>query len=162
MPLFVFENKNKSKNNYIKLELKGLYNNVNAIGTKIIVKTKNGIQIQEVQPARGFQSTVDIRPNFGLGDATNVDIEVIWPYGKKTFLKNTKVNQTISLNEKDAIEFSEELTNNKATKPLFQKNKIKPNIVHKESNFVDFNREDLFTICVVARSKNNQRRHQWG
>ena len=148
MPLFVFENKNKSKNNYIKLELKGLYNNVNAIGTKIIVKTKNGIQIQEVQPARGFQSTVDIRPNFGLGDATNVDIEVIWPYGKKTFLKNTKVNQTISLNEKDAIEFSEELTNNKATKPLFQKNKIKPNIVHKESNFVDFNRERLiYHMC---------------
>ena len=54
MPLFVFENKNKSTNNYIKFELKGLYNNVNAIGTKIIVKTKNGIQIQEVQPARGF------------------------------------------------------------------------------------------------------------
>ena len=85
MPLFVFENKNKSTNNYIKFELKGLHNNVNAIGTKIIVKTKNGIQIQEVQPARGFQSTVDIRPNFGLGDATNIDIEVIWPYGKKTF-----------------------------------------------------------------------------
>ena len=87
MPVFVFENKNVNLNNYLKLELKGLYNNINAIGAKINVKTKNGIQTQEIQPVRGFQSTVDIRPNFGLGDAINVDIEVVWPYGKKTFKK---------------------------------------------------------------------------
>ena len=149
MPIFVFENINKNSNNYIKFELKGLYKNVNAIGAKITVKTKNGIQVQEVQPARGFQSTVDIRPNFGLGDAKNVDIEVDWPYGKKTFLKNIDVNQTLSLNEKDAIEFSENLTNNNnVTKPLFQKTQIKPKIIHKESNFVDFNRERLiYHMC---------------
>ena len=124
MPVFVFENKSKNINNYIKFELKGLYNNVNAIGTKIIVKTKNSIQTQDVQPARGFQSTVDMRPNFGLGDAINVDVEVVWPYGKKTFLKNIGVNQTVTLNEKDAIEYSEDFSSTKATKPLFQKLKL--------------------------------------
>ena len=126
MPVFVFENKSKNTNNYIKFELKGLDNNVNAIGAKIIVKTKNGIQTQEVQPARGFQSTVDMRPNFGLGDAINVDVEVVWPYGKKTFLKNIGVNQTVTLNEKDAIEYSEDSSSIKATKPLFLK-KLKLN-----------------------------------
>ena len=40
MPVFVFENKSKNSNNYIKFEMKGLDKNVNAIGTKIIVKTK--------------------------------------------------------------------------------------------------------------------------
>ena len=148
MPVFVFENKSKNTNNYIKFELKGLDKNVNAIGAKIIVKTKNGIQTQEVQPARGFQSTVDIRPNFGLGDAINVDVEVVWPYGKKTFLKNIGVNQTVTLNEKDAIEYSEDSSSIKATKPLFQKTEIKPNVIHKESNFVDFNRERLiYHMC---------------
>ena len=148
MPVFVFENKIKKTNNYIKFELKGLYNNVNAIGAKIIVKTKNGIQTQDVQPARGFQSTVDMRPNFGLGDATNIDVEVVWPYGKKTFLKNIGVNQTVSLNEKYAIEYSEDSSSIKADKPLFQKTQIKPNIIHKESNFVDFNRERLiYHMC---------------
>ena len=148
MPVFVFENKSKNSNNYIKFELKGLDKNVNAIGAKIIVKTKNGIQTQEVQPARGFQSTVDIRPNFGLGDAINVDVEVVWPYGKKTFLKNIGVNQTLTLNEKDAVEYSEDSSSIKATKPLFQKTEIKPNVIHKESNFVDFNRERLiYHMC---------------
>ena len=148
MPVFVFENKSKNSNNYIKFELKGLDKNVNAIGTKIIVKTKNGIQTQEVQPARGFQSTVDIRPNFGLGDAINVDVEVVWPYGKKTFLKNIGVNQTVTLYEKDAIEYSKDSSSIKATKPLFQKTEIKPNVIHKESNFVDFNRERLiYHMC---------------
>ena len=148
MPVFVFENKSKNSNNYIKFELKGLDKNVNAIGAKIIVKTKNGIQTQEVQPARGFQSTVDIRPNFGLGDAINVDVEVVWPYGKKTFLKNSGVNQTVTLYEKDAIEYSKDSSSIKATKPLFQKTEIKPNVIHKESNFVDFNRERLiYHMC---------------
>ena len=148
MPVFVFENKSKNINNYIKFELKGLYNNVNAIGAKIIVKTKNGIQTQDVQPARGFQSSVDIRPNFGLGDVMNVDVEVVWPYGKKTFLKNIGVNQTVILNEKDAIEYSEDFSIIKATKPLFLKTQIKPNVIHKESNFVDFNRERLiYHMC---------------
>ena len=148
MPVFVFENKSKNSNNYIKFELKGLDKNVNAIGAKIIVKTKNGIQTQEVQPARGFQSTVDIRPNFGLGDAINVDVEVVWPYGKKTFLKNIGVNQTVTLYEKDAIEYSKDSSSVKATKPLFQKTEIKPNVIHKESNFVDFNRERLiYHMC---------------
>ena len=148
MPVFVFENKSKNTNNYIKFELKGLDKNVNAIGAKIIVKTKNSIQTQDVQPARGFQSTVDMRPNFGLGDAINVDVEVVWPYGKKTFLKNIGVNQTVTLNEKDAIEYSEDFSSTKATKPLFQKTEIKPNVIHKESNFVDFNRERLiYHMC---------------
>ena len=148
MPVFVFENKNVNLNNYLKLELKGLYNNINAIGAKINVKTKNGIQTQEIQPVRGFQSTVDIRPNFGIGTSTTADIEVIWPYGKKTLIKNVKANQTILLNEKDAVGFSKKFDNNEVSKPLFKKTKIQPTIVHNESSFVDFNRERLiYHMC---------------
>ena len=148
MPVFVFENKNVNLNNYLKLELKGLYNNINAIGAKINVKTKNGIQTQEIQPVRGFQSTVDIRPNFGIGTSTTADIEVIWPYGKKTLIKDVKANQTILLNEKDAVGFSKKFDNNEVSKPLFKKTKIQPTIVHNESSFVDFNRERLiYHMC---------------
>ena len=148
MPVFVFENKNVNLNNYLKLELKGLYKNINAIGAKINVKTKNGIQTQEIQPVRGFQSTVDIRPNFGIGTSTTADIEVIWPYGKKTLIKDVKANQTILLNEKDAVGFSKKFDNNEVSKPLFKKTKIQPTIVHNESSFVDFNRERLiYHMC---------------
>ena len=148
MPVFVFENKSKNANNYIKFELKGLDKNVNAIGAKIIVKTKNGIQTQDVQPARGFQSTVDMRPNFGIGTSTTADVEVIWPYGKKTLIKDVKANQTIFLNEKDAEDFSENFNIGEISKPLFKKIKIEPTIVHNESSYVDFNRERLiYHMC---------------
>ena len=92
MPVFVFENKlNKEENNFIKFELEGLEKNKNAIGTKIYVKTSDETYIQEVQPVRGFQSSVDVRPNFGVGPSKELDIEVIWPYGSKTILKKVKL-----------------------------------------------------------------------
>jgi len=83
MPFSLFQNQSRqlnSENNYLKFELKGIKANTNAIGTKITAYV-NGEKIYlEHIPIRGFQSTVDPRPNCCLGNSTVVDsIIVEWP-----------------------------------------------------------------------------------
>ena len=123
MPVFVFENKlDKQENNYIKFELEGINKNKNAIGTKIYINTENETYIQEIQPVRGFQSSVDVRPNFGVGSSKEVDLEILWPYGGKTVMKKVKVNQTVKLKESDAI-YKENIYDDEKNQTLLFDNK---------------------------------------
>lgn len=89
-------------NNYLKLSLKHAGHNKNAIGAKVIVKTTDGSQVQEVQPVRGYQSSQDIRLNFGLQKAEAADVEVIWPDGKRSEWKKLKANQHLTLSSEAA------------------------------------------------------------
>ena len=104
MKSFVYQNTtmDNKDSHYLKLDLKGENKNTFAIGTK--VKINNYNYSIENQPARGFQSSMDPRPNFGLPTSDPVSIEVIWPSGKHTSLQNVEVNQTLFLSEKDAVE----------------------------------------------------------
>tara|TARA_B100001996_G_scaffold202332_2_gene154938 strand:- start:288 stop:3239 length:2952 start_codon:yes stop_codon:yes gene_type:complete len=159
MPVFIFENTLDRKQNYLKFKLHGSKKNINAIGSKIKVKTDKMTQIQEVQPVRGFQSTVDIRPNFGIGNSTKADVEIIWPYGGKSLLLNVNANQEIELYEKNAKIDSENNSplisnpsNNKNS--LFKKMEIIEPIIHKENNYIDFNRERLiYHMCSTEGPK---------
>ena len=148
MPVFIFQNQLNLKNNYIKFILNGIKSNKNAIGSKIKVTTKNGVtQIQELQPVRGFQSTVDNRLNFGTGNYLKVDVEVIWPYGGKTLIKDLDVNQTLELNEADA-NYNQENESYETQKNIFIKNKGFESYLHRENKYVDFNRERLiYQMC---------------
>ena len=79
---------------FIKIDLKGNALNKFAIGSKVEVILPDGNSLfQEVQPARGFQSSVDIRPNFGLGNIEQFDLKVTWPDRSVTNLENIKSNQ---------------------------------------------------------------------
>ncbi len=155
MPVFIFENTlNNEETNFIKFELEGKNENKNALGTKIFVKTDKETYIQEVQPVRGFQSSVDVRPNFGVGLSEEVDIEVIWPYGSKTILKKVKVNQTIKLKESNAV-FEKDISYDEKNQPLlFKKQKMENPYLHRENSFVDFDKERLtYHMCSTEGPK---------
>lgn len=89
--------------NYLKIKLKGKPGNSFGIGAKVLVKTTNGTQLQEMQPARGFQSGVDFVLNFGLGKETAVqEVLVKWPDGKVTLINNPKINSLIVADQAQA------------------------------------------------------------
>jgi len=144
MPSFVYENKadKQDKNNHIKLKLVGDGKNVNAIGASIQVKDeKNNTYYYENQPARGFQSSMDNRINIGLGKAQKVRIEIRWPSGKISVLENEKVNQYITISEKDGKEGN----SNPSTAISTFFTDISPAFpyIHTENSYTDFNRERL-------------------
>ena len=95
---FVFENKLSEKEqspNYIQIELKGSKLNPNAIGSKVVLRFSDGsIQYQEQQLSRGYMSSNDPILYFGLGDEKKLEtVEVLWPNGKLSKLKNLIPNK---------------------------------------------------------------------
>ncbi|TXE12721.1 RNA-binding protein [Seonamhaeicola algicola] len=95
--------RNNTKNNYLKVKFEGPKNNVNAIGAKVIVYSKNNKQLKEQYPSRGFQSSISYTLNFGLGKLKTIDsVKVIWNNTNTQTLKNVKANNTLLLSFKNA------------------------------------------------------------
>jgi ASPIC and UnbV/FG-GAP-like repeat len=89
-------------NHWIKFQLEGVVANRTAIGAKVRVKATIGgktfWQMREVSGGNYCQN--DLRPNFGLGDATNVDlVRVEWPSGNVQELTNVAPNQMLTIKE---------------------------------------------------------------
>lgn len=85
---FVYQNNSReiSKHNYIGVSLKGTGNNTFAIGSKIKIYSGGQVYYREVEPSRGFQSSVDYKQIIGLAGSSHVDSMIIlWP--DKTFSK---------------------------------------------------------------------------
>lgn len=139
MPLFVYKN-NVVNTHYVKVILKGEGANKDAIGAKLQLTNDDENYFLEQQPVRGFQSSMDNRPNFGFQNVGNLSLHVIWPSGKSTTISNLQADQTITLFEKDAKSKNQL---DKTIDKLFTKVNKVLNFKHKENNYVDFNVERL-------------------
>ncbi|MAW15277.1 MAG: hypothetical protein CMC25_02550 [Flavobacteriaceae bacterium] len=146
MSAFIYENQTNKKANYIKFKLIGENRNIFSVGAKVYIKTNGVKQMQQIQSARGFQSSVDLRPNFGIGKNTKIDAKIVWPSGKTKNLFNLEPNQTITLYEKDAVA---DLKNKISEKEnIFRKVILDSIVNHEENNYVDFNKDRLlFHMC---------------
>lgn len=140
-PCYFFENNNDSQTNrFLKIELEG--NKANPFGFGATVRVTDGANLYQYEnvPARGFQSSMDYRPNIGVGKAETVNLEVYWSTGVVSRLSNVPTNQTLTIKEADGKK--ENLIANLETE-IF-KTWAPPLAYHKkENNFVDFNRERL-------------------
>jgi enediyne biosynthesis protein E4 len=151
MPCFIYENKTNlnSKNNYIKLNLKGEGKNTNAIGSKIEITAGTNKYYIENQPIRGFQSSMDFRPNVGVGKAAAVDVKITWPSGRITLQTGVKVNQILNLNEKDAVKIDKEDKLIVAKVLVETPSPIKG--IVEQNTFNDFNRDPLNYFMLSTR-----------
>ena len=153
--VMVYENKSNDKKDkpFVEIKLKGAANNINAIGAKVVLFANNEIRTYEKNPARGFQSSMEIPLHIGLVNTKVDSAFLIWP--DNSF-------QSISLSNKEShISF----TYQKGL-PKFDygkitshwKNETKPmeeitvqtglNYVHHENPFIEFNREFLIPHMV--------------
>ncbi len=136
--------KNNASYNFISIELDGNANNRLAIGAKVKLYQKNNVQYQELYTSRGYMSAVSSRLLFGLGDDDTVErIEIEWPDGKISSLKNTEGNQHLVVRQSEAVF---------APPSTFQANRklrpIKPEALgfeytHSDSGFDDFGKQVL-------------------
>ncbi|MDH5250866.1 MAG: VCBS repeat-containing protein [Cyclobacteriaceae bacterium] len=135
------------ENHFLKFDLKGLDKNTFAFGTKITITHKNKTYYIEQMPIRGFESSMDPRPNIGLGKIDTVEqILITWPDGKVNVLSDTPTNQIIHLSQSDGVPvetlpgYQPEIT---AAAPLFQAVNNVIDFVHKENDYVDFDSDHL-------------------
>lgn len=143
----IFKNRTEElrpENHYLKLDLQGKGGNTKAVGAKVTLKIGTEIFFLEQMPIRGFQSTVDDRLNFGVGENTVIDkVSVIWPDGTATEMANVPADQTLKLKwegseaaaNKDYVKVNTVFEEVDAAKLIDFK--------HEENTFVDFDRDRL-------------------
>ncbi len=142
-PSQVFRNNSKGKN-AISIQLVDEYN-FHGIGAEVIIKTKSTSQRHQNYPVKGYQSSSTSTVHFGLGDESIIDtLEVYWPSGRVSRQFAVAANQTLTIVEKGA-DLSP--TGSGRATPVNWLAKIESDWTHKhrESDFVDFDRNALLT-----------------
>lgn len=144
-PAFIYKNKAKESflenSNYIQIELHGKAPNTQAIGSNVSVYYDGLSQKKELQPVRGFESSVEKKIHFGLGSTNQLDsIQIRWPDNKVTLLKNIKVNQLVHLNYAQARTF--EAPNEQGREPLLKADSLIV-LKHSERTYNDFSVQPL-------------------
>jgi tetratricopeptide (TPR) repeat protein len=81
-PAVLLRNEGGNKNNWLKLDLKGLADNKSAIGTKVEVFSGMNRQKFEIYGSNGYLGQNSTVLNIGLGHAKEADVvRMLWPSG---------------------------------------------------------------------------------
>src|SRR3984893_8525414 len=144
-----------NKNHYLTVQLHGSGANTAGIGAKVEITQKGEKQIVEQMPTRGFLSSVDPRPHFGLGSSSRIDsLTVIWPDHRFQTLTNLQGDRILTLSQTDAsgsyryrkaIAPTPPARGQSVAMPMFTDVTAKTGVdfKHKEDTFYDYNREPL-------------------
>ncbi len=131
-------------NSYMRVKLKGPPGNNFGIGAKVYIENDSLHQWQEQFPTRGFQSSVEPILHFGVGSSGKVKmVRIVWPDGRQSELLDQHSNSLIEVNYSSSLPVKEEALQLPA--PLFKNvtHESKVEFVHKENEFVDFDKEPL-------------------
>lgn len=136
----IYENVSPKKN-WIQISLKENSANTFAFGAKVEVFTGDENQMLEVQPVRGFQSSVSPRLQFGVGNFKSVtSIRVLWPDGSGQLVENIPANQYITI-QKESSEVLEAIASK--PNPLLSKSNFAPQYNPEPNQYNDFKRQPL-------------------
>ena len=140
-------NRLRPNHHFLKFDLKGSDQNSFAFGTKITIADKGKLFYAEQMPIRGFESSMDPRPNIGLGSIDTVDqILLQWPDGKVNLLTDIPTNQTLNLSQQDGVpaeSVNMEQFLPAESKPIFSRTADMVDFKHKENDYVDFDTNHL-------------------
>jgi len=154
----IYENRHRqaSKTNpyagYLQVSFKGNPGNTSGIGAKVLCYTGPTVQMQENMPVRGYQSSVEPRLTFGLGNAKQVDsLLVIWPDGHFQKLTRIPANQLIFAEQKNATQqFNFDVFKHNSKLFAGAADEMQIPFVHRENYLVEFDREALMPFMVSA------------
>jgi len=140
------------KSNYITISFTGRQDNRFGIGAKAYVFSGGQMQYEQLMLTRGFQSSVDTRLHFGLGNHQIDSILVMWPNQTYQVLKDVKGNQILHIDQANAKGKFSYTAFFPPSKPLFKDitADMHLNWKHKEDRFVDFNQQPLIPHMLSA------------
>lgn len=94
----LLRNEGGNRGNWLILELSGAVHG-DAIGSRVMVATGQRRQRRERQTGGSYLSNHDHRLHFGLGRASQADVEIIWPGGETQVLNGVEVNQILRVQQ---------------------------------------------------------------
>jgi hypothetical protein len=85
-------------NGYLTVELRGSRGNTSGIGARVTIKQQGTTQMLEQNLTRGFESSVDPRLHFGVGQAKQIDsLIVVWPDRRTQVMTGVAVNRIVTV-----------------------------------------------------------------
>ncbi|WP_034921945.1 VCBS repeat-containing protein [Gillisia sp. CAL575] len=145
MESFIYKNNtDKLKDrNFLRIQLKGAPKNSFGIGSIIRLYHNDKIIMQEQNPSRGFQSSMDYTMNIGLGNIKEIDsLRIIWPDNSTQLLESLKTSTTLILKQSEALEkYIPEPIKKQAQ--LFTELSNKTFETHRENSYTDFDYEGM-------------------
>jgi len=106
-PAFVYHNVRPpgDSSHFLQVVLDGEAPNRRGLGTTLMLSAGGRRQYLYHSPYRGYQSTVDGRAHFGLGDAARVDsLVVVWPDGRRQVLTDLGADRVVVARQGAAAE----------------------------------------------------------
>ncbi len=141
----VYRNNNIAHARYLNILLKGDGGNTSAVGSRISITHGGKMQVAELQPVRGYLSSMQPMVHFGLGNDSLIEtLTVRWAGGGFTTLQNISANRTLTIDKASAT--TDSLTR-EATGPavLFADVTGQSGLgfFQPENEFVDYKQESL-------------------
>jgi hypothetical protein len=95
----LFENRGSARH-WLGVRLVGKASNRDGIGARLVVTAGALVSHDQAKGGMSYISAQDPRVYFGLGDRTTVDsLQVLWPSGARTLLKDVKADQVLTVTE---------------------------------------------------------------
>ena len=97
-PASVYKNlcREQTKASYIDIALQYKSPNTNAVGAKVYVYSKTGMQYQELNPNRGYLSCVSTVLHFGLANDELADsVKIVWPNNLMQLFQHVDINRKL-------------------------------------------------------------------
>ena len=155
----------QKQSNFLRCVLEGKDKNTNGLNAKVVIRTGNQIQMQEMTAVRGFTSGITVPLHFGVGQSRTIDeLTVTWLDGTQQILYSIPVNRTITLSQRNAVSPSHSYStansiyskqkNNKSIDPKREKKQIKFHERILSDNFMRTERvHDDFFHCRLQPNK---------
>jgi hypothetical protein len=154
-PALVYENKNNQARGHasVTIDLKGPPENINAVGSKVIVYANQQVRTYEKFPVKGFLSSMEIPIIIGLEKSKVDSVLVIWPDNSYQHISIPANGSRISVKYSKGLPAYDynQLTGfyKNTTRPMID---ITPEVdlsyLHVENHFVEFDREPLIPHMV--------------
>ncbi len=149
----IYENKSdQSKQRFLRVKLQGNAENRFGFGTKVTLYKNDSIQVQQLNPTRGFQSSVEPILHFGVGNWDSIDsIRVEWYDHSVYVLQHVPTNMQINVDYRSALPQATKNFDKVTEAPkLFRelsrkeiKETLNLEFIHQESQYDDFSLEEL-------------------
>jgi hypothetical protein len=139
------------KNHHLTLQLTGEGDNTFAIGAKATLYRKADVLTTQLIPTRGFQSSIDYKMVFGLGEDAEIDsLVVTWPNLRKTVILNPPIDTLLKISiQNTSNQIAKNNATQEATNPILKS--IKNDFaIPQEDQFIDFFQEGL-TMRMLSR-----------
>jgi hypothetical protein len=154
-PVLLYQNKTNDEKTKAstQLILKGPAGNRNALGTKILIYSGSSIFSFEKYPVRGFQSSMEEPLQVSLGNSKPDSVFLIWPdntYKKINLEVDTLFQEFVYEKGLPAFDYSRVINfyTRQAEKIYDITDRTKLTFLHKENNFIEFDREPLMPFMV--------------